>query len=144
MRSKEISDKKLRGKYSTDFKLEAVRLVKAGQAISVTPRVLGIPKANVSNWVRESAKGSAQFQDTLRDWSMISSMSRKGNCWDNAPTESFWSRLKAGSVQGHKFQTRAEAINAIMSWIAFYNHRRLHSSLGYLSPMQYEQRWDAA
>jgi transposase len=58
MRSKEMSDKKLRGKYTTEFKMEAVRQVKAGQAISMTARVLGIPKANASNWVRESAKGT--------------------------------------------------------------------------------------
>ena len=62
---------------------------------------------------------------------MRSSMSRKGNCWDNAPTESFW---------GQKFATREQASQAVMDWMAFYNHRRLHSSLGYLSPMQYEQR----
>ena len=72
---------------------------------------------------------------------MRSSMSRKGNCWDNAPTESFWGRLKTASVHGHKFATREEARRAVMDWMAFYNHRRLHFSLGYLSPMQYEQRW---
>jgi transposase len=53
-----MEEKKLRGKYTTEFKMEAVRQVKAGQAISVTARVLGIPKASVSNWVRESAKGT--------------------------------------------------------------------------------------
>jgi putative transposase len=62
---------------------------------------------------RGSQYCSTQFQDALRGWNMRSSMSRKGNCWDNAPTESFWSRLKSGSVQGHKFQTRAEAINSV-------------------------------
>ena len=59
----------------------------------------------------------------------------------NAPTESFWGRLKTASVHGCKFATREQARQAVMDWIAFYNHRRLHSSLGYLSPMQYEQRW---
>ena len=78
---------------------------------------------------------------------MRSSMSRKGNCWadlgfcHNAPTESFWGRLKTASVHGCKFATREQARQAVMDWMAFYNHRRLHSSLGYLSPMQYEQRW---
>ena len=65
----------------------------------------------------------------------------KGNCWDNAPTESFWGRLKTASVHGQKFATRAQARRAVMDWMAFYNHRRLHSTLDYLSPMQYEQRW---
>lgn len=45
------------------------------------------------------------------------------------------------SVHGCKFATREQARQAVMDWMAFYNHRRLHSSLGYLSPMQYEQRW---
>ena len=71
-------------------------------------------------------------------------MSRKGNCWDNAPTESFWGRLKTASVHGHKFATHEQAREAILDWLAFYNHRRLHSSLGYLSPMQFEQGWYGA
>ncbi|KGH07205.1 transposase [Comamonas thiooxydans] len=68
-------------------------------------------------------------------------MSRKGNCWDNSPIESFWGRLKTACVHGQRFATREQARQAIMNWMAFYNWRRLHSSLGYLSPMQYEQRW---
>jgi transposase InsO family protein/transposase-like protein len=90
---------------------------------------------------RGSQYCSGEFQDALKDWKMRSSMSRKGNCWDNAPTESFWGRLKTASVHGHKFATREQAKQAVMDWMAFYNHRRLHSSLGYLSPMQFEQRW---
>lgn len=90
---------------------------------------------------RGSQYCSAEFQNALKDWKMRSSMSRKGNCWDNAPTESFWGRLKTASVHGHKFATREEARQAVMDWMAFYNHRRLHSSLGYLSPMRFEQRW---
>jgi transposase InsO family protein len=84
---------------------------------------------------------SGEFQDALKYWKLRSSMSRKGNCWDNAPTESFWGRLKTASVHGHKFATREQAKRAVMDWMAFYNHRRLHSSLDCLSPMQFEQRW---
>lgn len=87
---------------------------------------------------------SGEFQDALKVWGIRPSMSRKGNCWDNAPTESFWGRLKAASVHGHKFASREQARQAVMDWMAFYNHRRLHSSLGYLSPMQFEQRWHEA
>ena len=90
---------------------------------------------------RGSQYCSHDFQDAMRGWQMRSSMSRKGNCWDNAPTESFWGRLKTASLYGKKFATRREAMDAALDWMAFYNHRRLHSTLGYLSPMQYEQRW---
>jgi len=49
--------------------------------------------------------------------------------------------LKTASLYGKKFATRREAMDVVLDWMAFYNHRRLHSTLGYLSPMQYEQRW---
>ena len=52
-----MSDKRVRGKYTQEFKLEAVRQVRGGQSIAVTAKVLGIPKASLSNWVRQSAKG---------------------------------------------------------------------------------------
>jgi putative transposase len=93
---------------------------------------------------RGSQYCSHEFQNALKGWEMRSSMSRKGNCWDNAPTESFWGRLKTASLYGRKFATRQEAMDAVLDWMAFYNHRRLHSTLGYLSPMQFEQRWHAA
>lgn len=93
---------------------------------------------------RGSQYCSQQFQDTLKAWGIRSSMSRKGNCWDNAPTESLWGRLKVACVHGQKFASHEQARQAVMDWIAFYNHSRLHSALGYLSPMQYEQRWLAA
>src|SRR5262249_35756251 len=93
---------------------------------------------------RGSQYCSHEFQEALRGWGMRSSMSRKGDCWDNAPTESLWSRLKPASVHDTRFATRRAAMDAVLSWIAFYNHRRLHSTLGYLSPMKYEQRWHAA
>ena len=63
---------------------------------------------------------------------------------NNAPTESFWGHLKVACVLGQRFATREQAKAAILDWMAFYNHARLHSARGYLSPMQYEQRWLAA
>ncbi len=93
---------------------------------------------------RGSQYCSHDFQNTLQAWGVRSSMSRKGNCWDNAPTESFFGHLKVACVLGDRFITREQAKAAILDWIALYNHTRLHSSLGYLSPMQYEQRWIAA
>ena len=99
------------------------------------------PEGLIFHSDRGSQYCSHVFQQALKGWGMRSSMCRKGNCWDNAAAESFWGRLKAASVHGHKFTTREEARQAVMDWMAFYNHRRLHSSLGYLSPMVYEQRW---
>jgi putative transposase len=85
-----------------------------------------------------------EFQDTLKGYKMNSSMSRKGNCWDNAPTESLWGRLKVGRLYGQKFATRRQAMDEVIDWLTFYNHRRLHSTLGYVSPMQFEKSWEAA
>jgi transposase InsO family protein len=85
-----------------------------------------------------------EFQDTLKGYKMQSSMSRKGNCWDNAPTQSLWDRLKVGRLYGRKFATRREAMDEVIDWLTFYNHRRFHSTLGYVSPMQFEKSWDAA
>ena len=83
------------------------------------------------------------FQDALTSYGMRSSMSRKGNCWDNAPTESLWGSLKVGRLYGKKFATQREAMDEVIDWLTFYNHRRLHSTLGYGSPMRFEENWHA-
>lgn len=93
---------------------------------------------------RGSQYCSHAFQETLKEYKMKSSMSRKGNCWDNAPTESLWGRLKVGRLYGRRFATRREAMDEVISWLTFYNHKRLHSTLGHVSPMRFEQRWNAA
>jgi putative transposase len=86
---------------------------------------------------------SHEFQAALTGYGMRSSMSRRGNCWDNAPTESLWGSLKVGRLHGRKFETRRQAMDEVIDWLTFYNHRRLHSTLGYLSPMQFEKNWFA-
>ena len=93
---------------------------------------------------RGSQYCSYEFQNELKRFEMKTSMSRKGNCWDNAPTESLWGRLKVGRLYGRKFTTRREAMDEVIDWLNFYNHQRLHSTLGYVSPMTFEQRWTAA
>ena len=75
---------------------------------------------------------------------MRSSLIRKGNCWDNAPTESLWGRLKVGRLFGQSFAIRRQAMDEMIEWQTFYNHRRLHSTLGYVCPMQLENHWNAA
>jgi transposase InsO family protein len=74
---------------------------------------------------------------------MKSSMSRKGNCWDNAPTESLWGRLTVGWLYGRRFATRREAMDEVIDWLNFYIHKRLRTTLDYVSPMTFEQRWTA-
>ena len=71
---------------------------------------------------------------------MICSMSRKGNCWDNAVSESFFGSLKNERIFGSDYKTREEARRDIIDYIEmFYNSRRLHSYLGYLSPQSFEK-----
>ncbi len=65
---------------------------------------------------------------------MAQSVGRTGVCWDNALAESFWSSLKREVVHRYRFTDRATARRAIFAWINTYNHRRLHSSLGYMPP----------
>ena len=72
---------------------------------------------------------------------MISSMSRTGNCWDNAVAESFFGNLKNELTCDRAFETRDQAKSAIFEYIeVFYNRQRLHQTLGYLSPHAYEMK----
>ena len=93
---------------------------------------------------RRSRSCGLDFQDTLKGYEMKSSMSRKGDCWNNAPTESLWGWLKVGRLHGRRFVTRREAMDEVMDWLNFYNHKKLHSMLGYVNTMTSEQRWIAA
>jgi transposase InsO family protein len=82
-----------------------------------------------------SQYSSGPFRAVLKEHGITQSMSRKGNCWDNAPTESFFATLKAEVDELQKPRTRAVARAAIFEYIAvFYNAQRLHSSIGYQVP----------
>lgn len=88
---------------------------------------------------RQYADGT--YQRVLQAHGMIPSMSRKGDCFDNACAESFFSTLKNELVHHHTFQSREEARTAIFEYIeVFYNRQRLHQTLGYLAPAEYERR----
>jgi putative transposase len=80
-----------------------------------------------------------QYQQKLGDFSLRCSMSRVGNCWDNAVVESLWASLKNELIYQRTFATRQEARDAIFEWIVvWYNRKRRHSSLGYVSPETFE------
>lgn len=84
---------------------------------------------------------SKRFQTILFDNKYLCSMSRKGNCWDNACAESFFHTLKMEEVYHQRYKTREEARNNIFEYIEiFYNRKRLHSHLGYMSPEEYENK----
>jgi putative transposase len=89
---------------------------------------------------RGSQYASEHYQRLLEKHGITCSMSRRGDCWDNAPMESFFASLKKELVHDADFATRAEARAALVEYIeVFYNNQRRHSSLGYVSPAEYEQ-----
>jgi len=89
---------------------------------------------------RGSQYCSSKFQDMLKEHKVISSMSRKGNCWDNAVIESFFGSLKSERINFKNYRTRESARQDIVAWIEmFYNSKRYHSYLGYMSPREFEK-----
>lgn len=88
---------------------------------------------------RGSQYSSKEYREIIQSRGMQQSMSAKGDCYDNAPTESFFKTLKVEEVERCTFKTRAEAARTIFQYIEiFYNRERLHSTLGYLSPEDFE------
>ena len=87
---------------------------------------------------RGSQYASVDYQKVLKEHGMVCSMSRKGNCYDNAVAESFFGRLKAEWVNHHRYLSRSEAIQSLFYYIEiFYNRKRRHSSIDYLTPQEY-------
>src|SRR6266436_1116084 len=82
---------------------------------------------------------SGDYRQALNQAGLIASMSRSGNCYDNAAMESFWSTLKLELVYRRRFDTRSQARTQIFNYIeSFYNRQRSHSALNYLSPVDFE------
>jgi transposase InsO family protein len=83
---------------------------------------------------------SESFRKLLKDNGLVQSMSRRGNCYDNAITETFFHTLKTELTSRTKYRTREEARQSIFEYIEiFYNRKRLHSAIGYRSPVEYEK-----
>lgn len=97
------------------------------------------PPGLIQHSDRGSQYASHAYQALLKQHGMIGSMSRKGNCWDNAPVERFFSSLKREWTGDRLYRTREEAIADVREYVAvYYNSRRLHSTLDYTTPMDYE------
>jgi putative transposase len=91
---------------------------------------------------RGSQYCSANYQAKLKSYGMVSSMSRKGNCWDSAPAESWFGSFKNEAIYGNRFANHELMRTTCFDYIEVrYNRKRLHSSLGYQSPKQYLQNW---
>ena len=87
---------------------------------------------------------SQDFKDVLREYGFTASMSRRGNCWDNACSETLFGSLKVERLHGQRFVTRRQAKDEVIAWLLWYNQTRLHSTLNYVSPVRFEQNWLAA
>ena len=100
------------------------------------------PKGLIHHSDRGSQYCAASYRKVIKQFGMIASMSRKGNCYDNAPIESFWGTLKNELVHQRKYKTRQEAIQEITEYIeVFYNRQRRQAKLCYLSPAVYERQF---
>lgn len=124
--------------FSCDDNMETDLILKALEM------ALGRQEAKDGELIAHSDRGSQYasdaFNSRLRLAGIIASMSRKGNCYDNAHVESFFHSLKTELVYRRNFKTREEAKRAIFDWIeTWYNRERRHSALGYMSPVEYEK-----
>jgi len=90
---------------------------------------------------RGSQYASQDFRDALKEYGITASMSRRGDCWDNACSETLFGSLKVERLHGQKFETRRQAKDEVIDWLLWYNRSRLHSTLAYVSPMKFEQDW---
>ena len=99
------------------------------------------PEGVIVHSDRGSQYCGKDFQRLLKRYKMTSSMSRKGDCWDNAVAESFFHSIKVEAIHGENFETRESMREEVFEYIeVYYNRERLHSTRGYMSPAQFEQR----
>ena len=131
VRTRKIVGFSLRDELSQELVMAALR-----QAIESSPPEEGL----IHHSDRGRQYATYAYQGLLQKYNILSSMSRKGHCYDNAYIESFFATLKKDLVHGEKYQTREEASLSIFEYVeVFYNRIRKHSALGYKSPLQYEK-----
>jgi len=124
--------------WSMEASLEQKMVLKA---LSMALQSRRPPEGLLHHSDRGTQYASLDYQEQLKCNGIETSMSRKGNCWDNAVVESFFSTLKAELIAGRTYATREEARADIFEYIeVWYNRQRRHSTLGYLSPLEFEQK----
>lgn len=96
------------------------------------------------NGVQGSQYASGAFRDALKKYGITSSISRRGNCWINACSETLFGSLQVKRLHGQRFVTRRQAKDERIAWLLWYNKTWLHSTLAYVSPMQFEHNLLAA
>ena len=115
------------------------QLVKQALEMARAQRQPGVGLVHHSD--RGSEYASKSYQEMLQQRGIVISMSRKGDCYDNALIESFWGTMKAECLKQGIYATHQEAKGALFEYIeVYYNRKRRHSSLGYLSPVDYEKQ----
>nr|WP_245667236.1 IS3 family transposase [Leptospira tipperaryensis] len=137
---KDICTKKIVGwSMDSNMKTEMVLL-----ALNNAVKTQRPPEDLIFHSDRGSHCASKYFRDALSSFRMKQSMSRKGNCYDNAPAESFFSTIKREFRNHRKFKNLKDAKTAIFEYIEiFYNRKRIHSAIGYKTPIQFEEEFTA-
>ncbi len=98
----------------------------------------GKPSEGLIHSDRGSQYCSLAYQKMIERYGFTCSMSRRANCWDNAPMEAFWGKMKTEWLNGRRFRTREEARRSVFEYVEiFYNRQRLHASNGYLTPEEF-------
>jgi transposase InsO family protein len=118
-----------------------MRVSLVNDALKMAIRRRNPPAGLIWHTDRGSQYASHSHRDLLKEHLIVQSMSRKGNCWDNAVAESFFHSLKTEFTNHEMFETRAKANEMIFEYIeVFYNRERMHSSNNYLSPLEFEEK----
>ena len=111
------------------------------KALEMAYQQRGCPSGVLFHSDQGSQYGSRAFRQRVWRYRMTQSMSRRGNCWDNACSESLFGSLKVERLHGQRFRTIREAKDEVFAWLLWYNQSRMHSTLDYVRPVQFEQNW---
>jgi transposase InsO family protein len=121
---------------------DAALVCDALDAAVATRGRLRMPDGTIFHSDRGAEYTSMACRQACARLGLVQSMGRTGSCLDNAVAESFFATLQVEVCDGRRFATRAEARTAIFAWIHYYNGRRLHSTLDYLTPVEWEHQYD--